>query len=85
MLFSIENQTTEIDDNGGEETVTVIDNYRCQFTDGLIEVFSINEDDSENKVAHQPWKFDEFSNRSPFDSIEEGVEWFKSNNDQGEG
>lgn len=48
-------------------------------SDGIFNVYQ-NIDDVTYKILEQPWSFDDNGNRIPWDSVNDGIDWFRQNN-----
>ena len=69
-------------DANGEPTMTYENvAHRATFENGILEIFRSIDETTETKIVHQPWKFVD-GERAAWDNIEEGVAWYKSENEQ---
>lgn len=78
MIFEVNRKVTQIVDDKPVES-TVATEYRAELTNGIFDVYQTIEE-IEYKVVNQPWNFTEDGQRIAWNSIEEGVEWFKQAN-----
>jgi hypothetical protein len=80
MNFDLVKNVKTEDENGDVVETTVTIGHRAVLDNGVLEVFMILEDGTETRLIHQPWKF-VAGVRTNWDNIEEGVAWFKAEND----
>lgn len=69
--------TQIVDDAPVESTITT--EYRAELENSMFAVYETIEN-IEYKIADQPWNFTEDGQRVAWNSIAEGVEWFKQSN-----
>jgi len=58
--------------------------HRATLDNGILEIFRTIDTDTETRVVHQPWKFVD-GERADWDDIDEGIAWFKIENEKTEG
>ena len=69
--------TQIVDDQPTESILTT--EYRAELENGVFDVYETIEN-IEYKILTQPWNFTEDGQRVAWNSIAEGVEWFKQSN-----
>lgn len=80
MNFDLITEGVEHDENDNAVEILVTTPCRAELTDGVLTVYFIFEDGTETKRVVQPHKF-VAGVATPWDSLEEGVAWFKEAHD----
>jgi len=84
MIFQVTRLTVQVDDDGNSVEIPVSTEYRAELTNGTFAVYETIES-TEYKIVDQPWNFTEDGARINWNTIEEGIAWFKqANSDVGD-
>jgi hypothetical protein len=78
MIFEANRKVTQIVDDQPTESILTTE-YRAELENGVFDVYETIEN-IEYKVINQPWNFTEDGQRIDWNSIEQGIEWFKQLN-----
>jgi hypothetical protein len=78
MIFEVNRKVTQIVDDQPTESILTTE-YRAELENGVFDVYETIEN-IEYKVINQPWNFTEDGQRIDWNSIEQGIEWFKQLN-----
>lgn len=78
MIFEVNRKVTQIVDDQLTESILTTE-YRAELENGVFDVYETIEN-IEYKVINQPWNFTEDGQRIDWNSIEQGIEWFKQLN-----
>lgn len=81
MNFELSRTDTVTDENDSNNTVekTVTEKFRCELTSGTFYIYQ-EISGVENLIIEQPWTFDSEGNRIDWTSLEQAMNWFKSQN-----
>lgn len=80
MNFDLITDGVEIDENDDAVDTQVTTPCRAELTDGVLTVYTVFEDGTETRRVLQPHKF-VAGVATPWESLEEGVAWFKEAHD----
>jgi len=80
MNFDLITDGVEIDENDNVVDTLITTPCRAELTDGVLIVYIIFEDGTETRRVLQPHKF-VAGVATPWESLEEGVAWFKEAHD----
>lgn len=84
MIFQVTRLMIQDNDNGEPVETHVSTDYRAELSNDVFAVYETI-DSTEYKVVDQPWNFTDDGVRIAWNTIEEGVAWFKqANSDVGE-
>jgi hypothetical protein len=84
MIFEITRVFQQLEEN--DEITEILDtkSYRAELENGVFSVYETIEN-QEYKIIDQPFNFTDDNQRINWNSVEEGIEWFKiMNSDIGE-
>lgn len=79
MEFSITKSVVSVDDQNNITESTVTETYKAELSsDGDLNIYAISEDGEEIHIIHQPWNFTDDGKKIGWNTLEEGINWFKS-------
>lgn len=79
MIFQVTRLTVQADGDGNPVETPVSTEYRAELLNGIFAVYETI-DSTEYKIVDQPWNFTEDGVRVNWNTIEEGIAWFKQAN-----
>jgi hypothetical protein len=84
MIFQVTRLLIQADGDGNPVETRVSTDYRAELATGVFAVYETIES-TEYKVVDQPWNFTDDGARIAWNTIDEGIAWFKqANGDLGE-